>query len=103
MLSSVAVGNNLMDEVLKFVASPKHRDHFKNGFHALAEAQALTYAAFCDLHNYDRDKFFDACDKYFDELRNVSRQFELARTYQLVQQVGMSLEDFQKQMKEPTQ
>lgn len=94
ILRSMTVGNNLSIEVKRIVHVPKARDHLNLGFNALAETMGVAFAALADCQNYDRNAFYDACDKFLDEIR------ERAEYMKLAQLAGMSLEDFEKQMAE---
>lgn len=94
MLRGMIVAQNLQDHVMQVMHVPKPRAIVLEGFGYLAQSQGLAFAALADLFDYDRAKFYDACNEMLSEIAKQADQYKIA------QLAGMSLEDFQKQMAE---
>lgn len=94
MLRGMVVAQNLEDHIKLVIHVPKPSAVILEGFGYLANSQGLAFAALADLFDYDRAKFYDACNEMLSEIAKHADQYKIA------QLAGMSLEDFQKQMKE---
>ena len=94
ILECVNMAGHLDEEVKNIVHVPKGRERLTVGFEMLASMHGNLFAMLGNQHSYELDAFYDACNTYRHQQRQIAERTEMARM------AGMTLEQFDAKAKE---